>query len=65
MNKVQAYAQWYKGQKDRLQGKQCNFANGQHYLDGWYSPFATIPDFLTQEQAANIRRDHEQLFRLA
>ncbi len=54
--KLNLYRQWYKGLMDRLGGLPCASTNGK-YLDGWYSPEAIIPDFLTHKEAARLRRD--------
>ncbi len=54
------YRRWLQGQSDRLAGKPCSSANG-NYLDGWYAPDATIPDYFTHEYAAQLRRDMERV----
>ena len=54
--KLTRYRNWLSGQSDRLTGKPCREANGD-YLDGWYSPEATIPEFLTHNEAADLRRE--------
>ena len=54
-NKLLQYRAWLAGQSDRLNNKPCISTNGK-YLDGWYSPEKIIPDFLTHDQAAIVRR---------
>jgi hypothetical protein len=49
------YKRWLRGQSDRLEGKPCAENHGV-YLDGFYSPDAIIPDFLTHTEAARLRR---------
>ncbi len=52
---LKRYKNWLNGQKDRLDKAPCISNNGD-YLDGFYSPDAIIPDFLTQNEAADLRR---------
>ena len=52
---MRRYTQWLQGQRDRLDGQPCRSNNGS-YLDGWYSPNATIPEFLTHGEAVKLRR---------
>jgi hypothetical protein len=49
------YKKWRAGHLARLEGKTCAENNGD-YLDGYYSPDAIIPDFLTHKEAARLRR---------
>jgi hypothetical protein len=48
------YREWLKGQADRFDRKSCASVNGD-YLDGFYSPEKTFPDFLTNAEAARCR----------
>ena len=49
------YRNWLQGQSDRLAGNPCVSTNGK-YLEGFYQPDAIIPDFLTPNEAAELRR---------
>jgi hypothetical protein len=54
MNKLLRYQRWLEGNKDRANGLPCKSANGD-YLNGWYAT-GTIPDFLTQKEASELRK---------
>jgi len=54
--KLRRYRNWLDGNSDRLAGKPCRNQDGD-YLDGWYSPDALIPEFLTHNEAADLRRE--------
>ncbi len=56
------YANWLQGQNDRLAGRGCLSANGR-YLEGWYSPNASCPEFLTPQQAADIRQQFPNILK--
>lgn len=60
---VYNYRMWRIGLMDRLDSKPCRLTNGK-YLEGWYNPQATIPDFLTHKEAAIIRRNYSEYLRL-
>jgi len=51
---LKRYNSWYRGHLARLEGKPCAEVYGD-YLDGYYSPKASIPEFLTQKEAARLR----------
>lgn len=55
LRKLSRYRRWRDGHMARLEGKPCAESNGD-YLDGFYSPDAIIPDFLTHNEAARLRR---------
>lgn len=62
---VKRYAQWLQGRSDRIDGKGALSADGD-YLDGYYSDpnsLAAIPDFLTPQTAAIIRRKYPETLR--
>lgn len=53
--KLNNYKAWLRGQSARLEGRPCAETNGK-YLDGFYSPDAIVPDFLTADETALLRR---------
>ena len=52
---MRKYKVWLQGQEDRRNGKGCLSANGT-YLDGWYNPDQSVPDFFTIDELVAYRR---------
>jgi hypothetical protein len=44
-----------EGQVDRLSGKPASSTDGT-YLDGWYAPYQTCPDFLTPGRLKELEK---------
>ena len=52
---LRQYKAWLQGQEDRRNGKGCLSANGK-YLDGWYNPGQSVPDFFTINELVAYRQ---------
>jgi hypothetical protein len=52
---LQQYKRWLQGQEDKRNGKGCLSANGK-YLDGYYNPNQSVPDFLTLAETLAYHR---------